>query len=913
MHIVISISHAILRGVLLCLLLPIFTIAQGKVYLVLGSDTALWDNMDVALYRCHYNLNLYTQTQENTYKVMNEVFRSQYKDSYGTPVKLTWWMMAGNIFRYADNTNVPIPNIMTLYLMKKYHGAAIQRWGDELTLHYHTFTWTDYNNDGKYYWNQAKNFTECRNDFDYTVAQFLLEENVFPVSFRSGWHAMDNDWQRYLNRILPFSLHNAYPSIRADSTEPIDNVYDWSKASSLFIPFHPSENNYQLTGQGKGWNVRSIYMASMSQTLMDQIFTRAASGTDQVVCIWAHLPETDFLTNIARIDSIAHISAKKVPQAPFVYCTAVEAMQRWLKTSDTTPPQLSIGEVLQNGKVTFTVSTNEPIFQAQPFVAVKDIYERILVLNCTSTGTNSWQTITPFDRATLAKVGIAVTDTLGNLSKQYLKYLPDDLYLDNLDPAYEEVSSGWTTMTSPSWGTDARRAQITSQMPAQIRWRTRVPVTGLVNMYTQIPVITNPADSIIFKVWAGQQCVDSVLFRQSLPSNTWVYLFTPRVDSTQDVTVEMIAPMGRNFGKSIAADVLKISALVKERSLYCPTNVVDLGTVRQGDTLSFTISLTNTGRLSLSVNAVSSLQQSILPAITLPLIIPPMQTVVLPLRWKAGALGGFRDSLFIQSNDPIQPSYPVVVLAAIERYFEIVDNEDSTHYREFGQWLTSNAQAYGTSSRYSALTNPPGAYAQFITRLRYGGVYDILQIIPKTVNGAVKALYIISENGKVLDSLYRDQNTNSGSWTSLGRYRFSPQAEASVKIVNTGASTEVFCLRADAIKWSIAGESTTSIQSFSESIPAEFLLLPNYPNPFNSATTIRFLVPVKSQVLLRVYDALGRAVATLADAVITPGVYQSQWRAETLASGVYFVRMEARQVDGEKNYVLMTQKVLLLR
>jgi len=42
-------------------------------------------------------------------------------------VKLTWWMMAGNIFRYATNTNIPNPNIMTLYLMKKYQGNQSRR------------------------------------------------------------------------------------------------------------------------------------------------------------------------------------------------------------------------------------------------------------------------------------------------------------------------------------------------------------------------------------------------------------------------------------------------------------------------------------------------------------------------------------------------------------------------------------------------------------------------------------------------------------------------------------------------------------------------------------------------------------------------------------------------------------------
>jgi len=111
--------------------------------------------------------------------------------------------MAGDIFRFADNTNMPLANTMSSTLMNKYHGASIARWGDEQTLHYHTFAWTDYNRDGNIYWNQAKTFAECREDFDITLAQILLEEHRFPVSFRSGWHAMDNGWQAYLEHAAP--------------------------------------------------------------------------------------------------------------------------------------------------------------------------------------------------------------------------------------------------------------------------------------------------------------------------------------------------------------------------------------------------------------------------------------------------------------------------------------------------------------------------------------------------------------------------------------------------------------------------------------------------------------------------------------------------------------------------------------
>ena len=163
----------------------------GEVYLVLGSDTAIWNGMSTSRYHCNYNPELYLDPTMNAYLVMDPAFRAPLVDSYGTPMKMTWWMMAGNIFRYAVNTDMPIPNIMTMYFMKKYHGDNVIANGDELSLHYHTFYWSDYDNDGIFYWNQSLTFLECLDDFNFTLAQFLIDEQVFPVSFRSGWHYMD--------------------------------------------------------------------------------------------------------------------------------------------------------------------------------------------------------------------------------------------------------------------------------------------------------------------------------------------------------------------------------------------------------------------------------------------------------------------------------------------------------------------------------------------------------------------------------------------------------------------------------------------------------------------------------------------------------------------------------------------------
>ena len=82
---------------------------------------------------------------------------------------------------------------------------------------------------------------------------------------------------------------------------------------------------------------------------------------------------------------------------------------------------------------------------------------------------------------------------------------------------------------------------------------------------------------------------------------------------------------------------------------------------------------------------------------------------------------------------------------------------------------------------------------------------------------------------------------------------------------------------------------TSVAQSESDVIPKEFRLDQNYPNPFNPATTIQFALPKVSQVKLKLFDILGREVATLVDEELEPGEYKVVFEAKGLTSGVYIL------------------------
>src|SRR2546427_10048908 len=184
-------------------------------------------------------------------------------------------------------------------------------------------------------------------------------------------------------------------------------------------------------------------------------------------------------------------------------------MQRWLAFTDQPPPQLDVAEDNQGEIVTLTITTSEPIFQPQPFVALKDICEQYRILACTPAGTNSWTVTLPVPRSSMAKVGIAVTDLAGNLTTRIIRYLPDDLYLDNLDPQYTELSGAWQQTANAAWGTNARVALLAESDMAQARWSLPISQSSRYYAYVPVPAISNAAGNVVLNLHAGDSIVQS--------------------------------------------------------------------------------------------------------------------------------------------------------------------------------------------------------------------------------------------------------------------------------------------------------------------------------------------------------------------------------------------------------------------
>jgi len=165
------------------------------------------------------------------------------------------------------------------------------------------------------------------------------------------------------------------------------------------------------------------------------------------------------------------------------------------------------------------------------------------------------------------------------------------------------------------------------------------------------------------------------------------------------------------------------------------------------------------------------------------------------------------------------------------------------------------------------------------SQLPYGILIDAGAYV-RVTNGKIEAFGISQTSTPVL--LF---DARSARWVDFGQFHRpgKPNAVQSVAFIDAA----LHILRSGDVS------VTTGVRLDDQSTPHAFMLEQNYPNPFNPSTSFEFQVSSFGFVGLRVFDVLGREVATLVDEMRPAGVYTVRWYASLLPSGVYFYRLTA--------------------
>ncbi|MBS1515601.1 MAG: T9SS type A sorting domain-containing protein [Bacteroidetes bacterium] len=213
-------------------------------------------------------------------------------------------------------------------------------------------------------------------------------------------------------------------------------------------------------------------------------------------------------------------------------------------------------------------------------------------------------------------------------------------------------------------------------------------------------------------------------------------------------------------------------------------------------------------------------------------------------------------------------------------------------YTTIYSMVNFNGYIYGTSTdgQIFRTTNNGGLWLLVNSGMStfYNPVYAIAKFNNNLIVGCNDGIFLTTNQGQMWYSI--NQGITPGSQfqfnaiTKCGNYVFAP--------ANNGI------WRRDL--------NQVSVQNISAVVSSDYKLMQNYPNPFNPATKIRFELPKSSFVNLKVYNSAGKEIATLVNEKLAQGVYETEFDASALSSGVYFYKI----VTGD---FIQTKKMLLVK
>jgi phosphatidylserine/phosphatidylglycerophosphate/cardiolipin synthase-like enzyme len=153
-------------------------------------------------------------------------------------------------------------------------------------------------------------------------------------------------------------------------------------------------------------------------------------------------------------------------------------------------------------------------------------------------------------------------------------------------------------------------------------------------------------------------------------------------------------------------------------------------------------------------------------------------------------------------------------------------------------------------------------------------------------------------------------NDNSDPLVITGSHNWSTNAETdndeNTVIIHSGAIARQYAQEfAKRYKESGGKGIIVGVENLKGTLPAQYTLTQNFPNPFNPTTNFQFQIPFASIVTIQVYDILGREVASLLNEMKPAGTYQVLWNASKLPSGVYFYQIHAGSFHEVKKAVLL--------
>jgi subtilisin family serine protease len=318
-------------------------------------------------------------------QIMDDSFRNDNKDSFGTPFKMTFfaemdYLMSQGVFVYGDGSPAGVSGYTGIRdIMLENWGTQIETYGDSVEYHHHFMlyggVWYPYDN------GPDAGYEDHQMD---AIDKMILDGNFYPVSWDSGWGIMPLVLSDWLEQWMPFD-------------------YTSTSSTSYWYPIHPTDSDGSTSTR---WAQRTDIWPSWDG--INGAFATARSLGSAVYCYSMHVRE-DMAGAISSCHDWLVAADSAYPDVSFKYVTAADAMRLALGWTDFTEPTFT----LSPSGDSYIITASEALWADHPYVALEYSDGTYTHMEAVNSGSNTW-TITPPYPSSLVEIGVAASDLYGN-------------------------------------------------------------------------------------------------------------------------------------------------------------------------------------------------------------------------------------------------------------------------------------------------------------------------------------------------------------------------------------------------------------------------------------------------------------------------------------------------------------------
>lgn len=245
----------------------------------------------------------------------------------------------------------------------------------------------------------------------------------------------------------------------------------------------------------------------------------------------------------------------------------------------------------------------------------------------------------------------------------------------------------------------------------------------------------------------------------------------------------------------------------------------------------------------------------------------------------------------------------------IWRHNALIVNEDDKEAVVNGAWREMEFPSMGYRPHFLRADGKDFAEIKYSFDIAMSGWYGVYAYIIRSIANTTKAPFTVYSEGDSVTYFVDQHSVHRDGWQKITDVYLEPGYQSVVRLSTEGIE-ENKSITADAAMLMLNRQLSPDVivtvedESFGAGNPPgpeSFHLYPNYPNPFNPVTNIRFSIPRQDHVVLSVYNLLGQRVDQLVDNVLKAGTHEVKFNASHLPSGVYMYRLQAgRYIESKK-------------